>query len=72
MDWNSDSCQMSSKVGHWGQKLGHLVKSYKTPCVCSRGHIFSPIIMKLGKNVCLNEISDEFGKCVLSGEKLGH
>ena len=28
-------------------------------CVCSRGHIFSPIIMKLGQNVCLDEISDE-------------
>ena len=25
----------------------------------SRGLIFSPIIMKLGKNVCLDEISDE-------------
>ena len=29
-------------------------------CVHSRGRIFSPIIMKLGKNVCLDEISDEF------------
>ena len=29
------------------------------PCVCSRGHIFSPIIMKLGQNVCLHEILDE-------------
>ena len=28
-------------------------------CVRSRGHIFSPIIMKLGQNVCLDEISDE-------------
>ena len=30
------------------------------PCVCSRGHIFSQIIIKLGQNVCLDEISDEF------------
>ena len=29
------------------------------PCVHSRGHILSPILMKLGQNVCLNEISDE-------------
>ena len=28
-------------------------------CVHSRGHIFSPIIMKLGRNVCLNKISNE-------------
>ena len=34
-------------------------------CVCSRGHIFSPIIMKLGQNVCLDKISDTFenGSC---------
>ena len=30
------------------------------PCVLSRGHIFSLIPMKLGQNVCLHEISDEF------------
>ena len=35
------------------------------PCVHSRGHIFSPILMKLGQNVCLNKISDELeiGSC---------
>ena len=35
------------------------------PCVCSRGHIFSPILMKLGQNICLNEILDEIenGSC---------
>ena len=31
------------------------------PCVRSRGHIFSPIIMKLGQNVCLDEF--ENGSC---------
>ena len=33
--------------------------------VCSRGHIFSPIIMKLIQSVCLDETSDEFenGSC---------
>ena len=25
----------------------------KKPCVSSRGHIFGPILMKLGQNVCL-------------------
>ena len=30
-------------------------------CVRFRDHIFSPIIMELGQNVCLDEISDEFG-----------
>ena len=30
------------------------------PFVCSRGHIFSQIILKLGQNVCLDEILDEF------------
>ena len=28
--------------------------------VLSRSHIFSRIIMKLGQNVCLDEISDKF------------
>ena len=36
-------------------------------CVHSRGHIFSPIIMKLGQNVYLDEFSDELenGSCRL-------
>ena len=44
----------SSKMG---QKLGQMVEK---PCVRSRGHIFSPIIMKLGQNVCLDQVSVEF------------
>ena len=35
----------------------------KKPCVRSRGHIFSPIIMKLGQNVCLDKIFDELNIC---------
>ena len=37
-------------------------------CVDSRGHIFSPIIMKHGQNVCLDKISDQFenGSCRLT------
>ena len=40
-------------------------RSHEKPCVPSRGHIFSPIIMKGGQNVCLDEISDDFenGSC---------
>ena len=49
--FENGSCQ--SKTRSLGQILGK-------PCVRSRGHIFSPIIMKLGQNVCLDEISDKF------------
>ena len=37
----------------------------RKPCVRFRGHIFSPIIMKLGRHICLHEISEEFenGSC---------
>ena len=31
-------------------------KQKKKPCVRFTGHIFSSVIMKLGQNVCLNEI----------------
>ena len=45
-----------------GQKLGQISEK---PYVQSTGHIFCPIIMKLGQNVCLHEISDRFenGSC---------
>ena len=35
------------------------------PCVRCRGHVYSPIIMKLGEKVCLDEIVDMFenGSC---------
>ena len=34
-------------------------------CVRSRGHSFGQILMKVGQDVCLDEISDEFenGSC---------
>ena len=41
----------SSKVGYVGSETrsqGHILEK---PCVCSRGHIFGPILMKLGQNV---------------------
>ena len=45
-----------------GQKLGQISEK---PYVHSRGHIFSPIIMKRIQNVCLDKISDRFenGSC---------
>ena len=62
----------SSKMGHVGSKTRSPSQILEKPCVGSRGHIFSPIIMKLGQNACLNKILDEFEKCVMSGQKLGH
>ena len=53
------SC-ISSKMGHVGSKTRSLGQILDKSCVCSRGHIFSPIIMKLGQYVYFDEISDEF------------
>ena len=38
----------------------------KKPCVRSRGHVFSLIIMKLGQTLCLDKISNKFenGSCL--------
>ena len=51
---------MSVKVGHVWSKVRSLGQILEKPCVLTRGHIFSPIIMKLGKDVCLDEIWDMF------------
>ena len=42
------------------------------PCVRCRGHIFSPILMKLGQNVCLILKSQTSLKMGFVGHKLGH
>ena len=55
-------------MGHFGKK--NLVKSFEKPCVHSRGHIFSLIIMKVGQNVCLHEISDKNLKMDHVGSKI--
>ena len=47
-------------MGHVRSKTMSLGQILEKTCVDSRGHIFNPIIMKLGQNVCLNEISDKF------------
>ena len=51
-----------------GKKLGQILEK---PFICSRGHIFSPVIMKRGQDVCLDKISDKFknGSCWV---KVGH
>ena len=39
-------------MGCVGSKTRSLGQILEKSCVSSRGHIFSPIIMKLGQNVC--------------------
>ena len=57
--------QRNLKMGHVGTKTRSQGQILEKPCVRSRGHIFSPIIMNFGQNVCLDEISDkaENGSC---------
>ena len=45
----------SSKFGHEGSKTRSLGQILEKPCVRPSGHIFSPILMKLGQNVCIDE-----------------
>ena len=53
---------MLLKMGYVVSKTGQMLKQ---PSVRSRGHIFSQIIMKLGQNFFLDEISyeNESGSC---------
>ena len=55
-----DESHTNLKMGHDGSKTRSPGQILEKPCVCSRGHIFSPIIMKHDQDVCLDEISDEF------------
>ena len=48
----------SSKMDCFGSKTRSLSQILEKPCVCSRGHIFRLIIMKLGQNICLDETSE--------------
>ena len=50
---------------HVRSKTRSLNQTLEKPCAPSKGHIFSPDIMKLTQNVCLDEISNEFknGSC---------
>ena len=49
------SC-MSLKMVHVGSKTKSHFQILEKPCVCCRGHIFSPIIMKLCQNVFIDKI----------------
>ena len=52
--------QMFLNMGQVKSKTRSLDQILEEPCVCSRSHIFSRIIMKLGRNFCLDKILDEF------------
>ena len=60
-----DESWTNSKMGHVKSKVRSLDQILEKPCVCCRGHIFSPIIIKHFQNVCLDEISHEIenGSC---------
>ena len=46
-------------MGHVGSKTRSLGQISEKPSVRSRGHIFSWILMKVGQDVCLDDISDK-------------
>ena len=48
------------EIGHVGSKTRSLGQILEKPCVRSRGHILSRILMEVGQDVCLDDISDEF------------
>ena len=60
-------------MGHVRSKTRPLGQILENPCVRSKGHIFSRIVIKLDKNVCLDEISNEFknGSCWKKTRSLG-
>ena len=51
---------LSTKCSEWAIVLRSPCVVNFLPCVYSRRHIFSSIIMKLGQNFCLDEVSEEF------------
>ena len=50
-----DEVSDKMKMDHVGSKTRSPSQILETPCVCSSGHILSPIIIKLGQNICLDE-----------------
>ena len=59
-------------MGHVESKTRLLGQILENLCVRSRGHIFSPIIMKPGQIVCLDKILPEFENGSCGVNKLGH
>ena len=41
-------------------KIWSAGQMFEKPFVRQRGHIFSPVLLKDGQDVCLHDISDEF------------
>ena len=56
------SC-MSMTTGHVGLKLRSPGLIFEKPCVCFRGHMHCPVILKFGQNVCLGSVYYEIGSC---------
>ena len=50
----------SSKLGHMESKLRSVGQIKEKCCLHSRGHIYDPIIMNFGQNVCLDDVYVEF------------
>ena len=50
----------SLKIGYVGSKTTSLGQISEKPCLRSRGHIFSPIMMKRSQSDFLDKISDNF------------
>ena len=50
-EFENGSCGVKNKVTR---------SNLRKPCVRSRGHILSRILMEVGQDVCLDDISDEF------------
>ena len=46
-----------------GPKTRSLSQILEKKIVSSKSHIFRPITTKLGQNVCIGKISDEFENC---------
>ena len=51
-----DESRTNLKMGHVGSKYRSQGPILEKPFVRSRGHIFSPIIMKFGQNIFLDEL----------------
>ena len=55
-----DEISDSSKMGYVGSKTRSPGQIVEKPCVRFRGHIFSPIVIKLDQHVCLPIILHKF------------
>ena len=53
------------KIGHDGWKTRLLLQILEKPCVSSRSHIFCLMLLKVGQNLCLDDIwvAFENGSC---------